>query len=70
MRILNFTVHQDRRFGDDCELWSEDDYKIVFSIRCCNNLIVEEVVELYDPSDEELETWAANKLRSLFEIQK
>ena len=62
MRILNFTAHIDERDGGAPNY---DKYELVFSIRCCGHLVVEEIVELYDPSDEELEEWAANKLKSL-----
>lgn len=64
MRILNFTVHMEERDARDN---TYRDTELVFSIRCCGHLVVAEVVELYDPDDHELEEWAANKLRSLFE---
>lgn len=62
MRILNFTAHIEEIYTDDGEAYG----KRMFSIRCCGNLVVEEVVHVYDPSDNELEAWAADKLRSLF----
>lgn len=65
MRILNFTAHMEEREAKDTLY---DEYELVFSIWCCGNLVVEEVVQLYDPSDDELEAWAANKLRSLFTL--
>lgn len=61
MRILNLTAHQDDRWNAD-----RDEYLLVFSIQCCGNVIVEQVVKLYDPTDDELEQWAAEKLKELF----
>lgn len=66
MRILNFTVHVDEIYTDDGCAYG----KRMFSLHCCGHLVVEEVVHLYDPSDYELEAWAADKLKSLFEQQK
>ncbi len=74
MRILNFTAHQEERdviytedFYNNC-INIPDDTELVFSIRCCGYLVVEEVVELFDPSDNELEEWAADKLSALLNV--